>query len=119
MNKRKVKIIVRSLSEISKEWKQALKGKKVSVQKDNVIIVTPETAARLFAKTRLEVLKVILSEMPKSINEIARITGRDFKAVYADVRLLYDIGLIDLKEGSRTSLKPVAKFSDIELDLAA
>lgn len=119
MKRRKVKIIVRSLAEISQEWKQALRGKKVSIQKNNEIIVTPETAARLFSKTRLEVLKVILSEMPQSINEIAKITGRDFKAVYADVRLLFDIGLIDLKEGTRTSLKPIAKFSDIELDLAA
>ena len=46
---------------------------------------------------------------------------RDFKNVHSDVKLLSEIGLIDLKEttDARKGLRPVAKFSGIELDLAA
>ncbi len=40
---------------------------------------------------------------------------------HSDVKLLCEIGLIDLQEtkDARNGLKPVAKFSGIELDLAA
>jgi predicted transcriptional regulator len=52
---------------------------------------------------------------------LAKLLGRDFKNVHTDVKLLADIGLLDLKEtgNSRNGLIPLAKFSGIDLDWAA
>ena len=122
MKMKNAKIIIRSIDAIKKEWEAALKGKKKSIQKnDEVIFVAIETVAKVFAKTRMEVLRAIILEKPNSIYELAKIVDRDFKNVHSDVKLLSEIGLIDLQEtkGARNGLKPVARFSGIELDLAA
>ena len=122
MKRKNAKIIIKSVSEIKKEWKEALKGKNRGSQKDNELIFTGlETAAKVFTKNRIEVLKVIISEQPKSIYEISKIVKRDFKNVHSDVKFLAEIGLIELKESGdpRGGLIPVAIFSGIELDLAA
>jgi predicted transcriptional regulator len=46
--------------------------------------------------------------------------GRDFKNVHSDVKMLAEVGLLELKAtGKRDAVKPVAKYSAFELDLAA
>ena len=45
---------------------------------------------------------------------------KDFKNVHSDVKFLAELGLIELREeGLRKSLVPMAKFSKIDLPLAA
>ena len=122
MKMKHAKIIIRSVDSIKKDWKSALKGKKKGVQKSEEVIFTGvETVAKVFSKTRMELLRAIILEKPNSIYELAKIVDRDFKNVHSDVKLLSEIGLIDLQESknARKGLKPVAKFSGIELDLAA
>ena len=122
MRNKIAKIIIKSVSEIKREWKEAFQGKKRGVQKDNELIFTGfETVAKIFSKNRIEVLKAIITEQPKSIYEISKIVNRDFKNVHSDVKFLEEIGLIELKNvgDPRGGLMPVAKFSGIELDLAA
>ena len=121
MKLKHAKIIIRSVDSIKKDWKAALRGKKKAIQKDEVIFTAIETLARIFAKTRMQVLRTIILEKPNSIYELAKMVDRDFKNVHSDVKLLSEIGLIDLKEttDARKGLRPVAKFSGIELDLKA
>lgn len=119
---RHAKIIIRSVDSLKKDWKAALKGKKKSIQKEDEVIFTGiESVAKVFSKTRMEILRAIILQKPNSIYELAKMLDRDFKNVHSDVKLLSDIGLIDLQEAkdARNGLKPVAKFSGIELDLAA
>ena len=123
MKKKHAKIIIRSINSVKTEWKQALKGKKRSIQKDEDIILTSlETISKVFSKSRMEVLRTIIHKKPRSIYELAKLLDRDFKNVHSDVKLLADIGLIELKErksDSRKGLIPKALFSGIDLDLAA
>lgn len=122
MKLKKAKIIVRSLSDIKAEWKKAMKGKIAHLQKDDEIIFTNlESITKVFSKTRIEILITIIHEKPQSIYELAKILNRDFKNVHSDVKLLAEIGLIKLQESgdARHGLIPIAKFSGIELDLAA
>ena len=54
---------------------------------------------------RLALLHLAREHAPKSINQLAKIAGRDFKNVYADVMLLKDYGLVQMgrrKKASRT-----------------
>ncbi|MEW6058010.1 MAG: hypothetical protein AB1540_15495 [Bdellovibrionota bacterium] len=121
MKLKKAKIVIQSIDDVKREWKKALGGKLKSIQDEGMIIfVSLESLSKIMTSERLEVLSVILKEKPKSIYALAKLIGRDFKNVHSDVKLLAEIGLIDLKShGKRESLQPVAKYSGFELDLAA
>ena len=122
MKLKKVKIIVRPIEAVKSEWAQALKGKVSSIQPKGVIVFTSLSAiAKALSPARLELLGVILKQKPSSIYALAKLVERDFKNVYSDIRLLVEIGLVDLKlhEGKRDAARPVAKYSGFEVDLAA
>jgi len=75
-----------------------------------------ETLGRVITGQRLELLTAVRELKPKSIQDLARKVGRDFKNVYNDVKLLAQFGLIELKEsGPRKSALPVAKFTELVL----
>jgi predicted transcriptional regulator len=79
-----------------------------------------DVLGRVLSAPRLEVLARIPVLKPKSIAALARSLGRDFKNVHADVMLLADLGLIELRaEGKRNTLKPIPRYSGIEVDWAA
>ena len=122
MKKKHAKIVIRSLENTKREWKDAIEGRKKSIQRDDEIIFTSlEAVARVFSKNRMEILRAVIHGKPKSIYELAKIVGKDFKNVHTDVKLLVDVGLVELKEAgdSRNGLIPLSKFSGIDLDLAA
>lgn len=122
MKLKKAKIIIRSLTDIKSEWKTAMKGKISHIQKsDEIIFTSIESVAKVFSKSRIEILMTILQSHPQSIYELAKILDRDFKNVHSDVKLLSEIGLIKLQASgdNRNGLIPIAKFSGIELNLAA
>jgi predicted transcriptional regulator len=75
-----------------------------------------ETLGRVITGARLQLISVIRAQKPASIQELARLVGRDFKNVYQDVKLLAQFGLIELKErGPRKAAAPVAKYSELVL----
>ncbi len=75
-----------------------------------------ETLGKAITGARIELMNVIRLSKPKSIQELARLVGRDFKNVYNDVKFLHQFGLIDLKEqGARKSSVPKAKFTELVL----
>jgi len=122
MKLKKAKIVIKSLSDVKKEWKAALKGQTKSVQKnDEIIFANLETASKVMSRARIEILQTIIKFKPKSIYELAKILEKDFKNVHTDVKFLCDVGLIELQEteDARNGLRPVARFSGIELDWAA
>ena len=122
MKLKKVKIVVQPIKAVKDEWTKALKGKVRSIQPPGTIVFTSLGAvAKALSPARLELLGAILKQKPVSIYALAKLVGRDFKNVYSDVRLLVEIGLVDLKlhEGTRDAARPVAKYSGFEVDLAA
>jgi predicted transcriptional regulator len=85
-----------------------------------IVFSSLEAVAKVLSPARLELLGVILKEKPTSIYALAGLVERDFKNVHSDVRLLADIGLLELAPaGRRDALKPVPKYSGFEIDLAA
>jgi len=121
MKLKKAKILIQPMEDLKKEWKAALGGKVRSVQSEGTIIfVSLESLSKILTSERLEILSVILKERPKSIYALAKLVERDFKNVHSDVKFLADVGLVELKtQGARDSIVPRAKYSGIELDLAA
>lgn len=82
-------------------------GKKVRPQHGEYFESLDAVRAAL-TETRLALLHLIRKHKPKSVAELARIAQRDFKAVYRDVQVLRDLGLIevaDQKRGTSTRLR--------------
>ena len=121
MKLKKVKIVVQPITEVKAEWTRALKGGVRSTQARGTIVFTSLAAvAKALSPVRLELLGMILKQKPESVYALAKSVGRDFKNVYSDVKLLCEIGLVDMKpNGKRDSFRPVAKYSGFEVDLAA
>lgn len=65
---------------------------------------------QLLSKERAKTLHVIKTQKPSSLYELAKKTGRNFKSVSDDVKLLQRFGLLELVEDSfngRKRLRPV------------
>lgn len=121
MKSRKVKIIVEPVEQTTERWAAALKGKVRSNPSEEVITIANwEVLGRVLSPPRLQILTAIPALKPKSISALAKAMQKDFKNVYSDVKFLADLGLIELREvGTRKTHVPMAKFSEIELPLAA
>ena len=121
MRLKTARIIVESFGDTNTRWLKALKGKSKSKANEEIITLESwEILGKLLSPSRLQILAEIPNRKPKSIAELARQLKRDFKNVHKDVQFLADIGLIDLKEeGPRNTLRPVAKYKEIELPFAA
>jgi predicted transcriptional regulator len=121
MKLRKARIIVESNDAVTARWVKALQGKGKPRKGEEVISIGSwEVLAKVLSPPRLQILTAIPQLKPKSIAHLARELKKDFKNVYSDVRFLADLGLIELREeGTRKTLVPIARFSGIELPLAA
>jgi len=75
---------------------------------------------QLLSNEKARLLHIIKTKKPASIYELAKLTGRDFKAVRADIKLLERFGFIELisshKQG-RERLRPVVDVDRIIVNI--
>ncbi len=121
MKLKKVKIVVEDVERTSRRWADAMKGKR-SVPAGTAVISVPswEVLGKVLSPPRLQILAAVPKFKPPSIAALAKVLGRDFKNVHADVTFLAEIGLLVLREtGTRRTLVPTAIYSEIDVPLAA
>ncbi|MEK6889334.1 MAG: hypothetical protein AABW80_04475 [Nanoarchaeota archaeon] len=73
---------------------------------------------KLLSNEKARLLNVIKTKKPKSIYELAKMLGRDFKSVKEDIKLLERFGFIDMiaeKTGKRERLKPKLVVDSINI----
>lgn len=111
-----IKDIKTVLDEFVETGEAIERGEKV--KKETAIYFTSlEVFRKALTPKRLELLHVIKTQKPSSINELARFSGRNIKNVSDDVRFLKQAGFIEIEEGNRTSM-PVVKYDKINLEIA-
>jgi predicted transcriptional regulator len=117
MKLKTARLVIESRRNVTLRWAKAMKGRFDDNADVEVISFNDwNTLARIISPPRLEILAAIPSSKPRSISALAKMLGRDFKNVQADVHFLASIGLIDLRKGGvRNSLLPRAKFEKIEI----
>ena len=75
-----------------------------------------ESLRKLLSNERARLLHTCKTKEPDSIYKLAKLLGRDFKAVRSDIRLLEQFGFIELisshKEG-RERLRPVVDADQV------
>ena len=75
---------------------------------------------QLLSNEKAKILNTIKNQNPESIYGLARILGRDFKAVREDIKVLEKFGFIELKpetKGKRKKLKPVITIENLQLNI--
>jgi predicted transcriptional regulator len=71
---------------------------------------------QLFSNEKARLLHVIKTKQPSSIYELAKLVGRDFKAVRHDIKLLEEFGFVELissRKNGKDRLKPVVDADQI------
>lgn len=58
-----------------------------------------DAARSVFTEKRLELLRLIRKHAPTSINQLAKIAGRDFKNVHTDVMIFKNIDVVKVPRG--------------------
>ena len=75
---------------------------------------------QLLSNEKAKVLNTIKDKNPESIYQLAKLLGRDFKAVSHDVKILERFGFIELKpatKGKRKKLKPVMAIDSLQINI--
>lgn len=123
MKVRKVKIGIKSVKEVLDDFARAAKaierGEKVRPS-SGVYFASIEGFRKALTPKRLELLHLIKTKHPRSLQELARISKRDIKSIVTDVKMLESLDLIDMKrkkEGRKESM-PTVDYDKIDLEIA-
>lgn len=122
MRVKRIKVGIKSLKEILRDtadvMKKAERGERLKpVKEPEVYFTSFEALRKVLTPKRLELLHIIKTKKPSSMNELARIAKRDIKNVTEDVRYLEQIGFIEKKETDRKII-PVVNYDKVMLEMA-
>ena len=110
----------KSLNRFKETFKAVQAGRNIEAQ-EIVGFTSLEAARNFLTRERLSLLHTIKSRPPRSIYELAKMTGRDLKNVQEDVRILEQHGLVRITKQARGSRKvkvPRVPFEEIALKIA-
>ena len=93
---RTVHIGVSSLGEQMARAKAAFKGKP---QGEHISFASFDLMHRMLTPNRWDILRAMMGRGEVGVRELARLIGRDVKAVHTDITALVKAGLIDRSEG--------------------
>jgi len=79
-------------------WHQAEQGKRVNVPEERLVFEDLETLLRVLTPRRWALLKRLKREGSASVRTLAKLLGRDYKNVHADVKALALLGLVIREE---------------------
>ena len=120
MKVKRVKIGIKSIEEALEDAKEVMKklkrGEKVK-KETGIYFTSLEAFRKALTPKRLELLHIIKTRNPSSINELARFAKRNIKNVSDDLKYLGQIGLIEREETDRKT-KPVIHYDRIALEIA-
>ncbi len=122
MRVKKVKIGIKSVKDVFSDVKGTVNkiesGERLKpVTEPEMYFTSFEGVRKALTPKRLELLHIIKTERPSSVNELARMAHRDIKNVTADVKYLEQIGLIEKKTADHKS-RPVINYDKIALEIA-
>ncbi len=94
--------------------------KKLSGEKESYDFEGIAAFRALLSNEKARMLHVLKTKNPHSLYHLAKLLGRDFKAVHEDLKLLERFGFIELvaeKTGKRERLKPVLVVDTLQIKI--
>lgn len=120
MKVKKIKIGIKDLKTVLEDFVKTgeaiERGEKIK-KETGIYFTSFEAFRRALTPKRLELLRIIKTKKPSSLNELARIAKRDIKNISDDVKYLEQMGLIEKKATDR-KITPVIKYDKIALEIA-
>jgi predicted transcriptional regulator len=117
---KKIKIGIKDLKTVLDDFvntgEAIERGEKVK-KETGVFFTSFEAFRKALTPKRLDLLRIIKTKKPSSINELARIAKRDIKNIADDVKYLEQIGLIEKRISDR-KITPVINYDKIALEIA-
>ena len=111
-----IKDVKAALEDFASKAEAIERGEKVK-KETGIYFTSLEAFRKALTPKRLELLHIIKTKKPSSINELARFAKRDIKNIADDVKHLERIGFIFIEEGKRKST-PIVKYDKINLEIA-
>ena len=93
-----------------------VRGEQVG-EEAGVYFTNIEAFRKAITPRRLELLNIIKTTRPGSINQLASLARRNIKNVAEDVKLLSQVGLLETKE-VRNCIAPQVDYDEIDLRIA-
>ena len=75
---------------------------------------------QLLSNEKAKILNIVKTQNPESIYKLAKLLGRDFKAVSQDIKLLEKFGFVHFKEeskGKRKMLRPILSLDSLQINI--
>ena len=122
MRVKNIKIAIKSEKELFDEvkgvWKKVQRREKVR-KNEAVYFENFEAMRKILTDERMRILKVIKTEHPASIYELAKKLRRDIKNTFNDVQFLAQAGLVELKKTTdlRERTVPEVNYDKILLEI--
>ncbi len=86
-------------------------------EETGIYFTSVEAFRRAITPRRMELVHIIKTTKPKSINQLAKFARRNIKNVAEDVKFLAQVGLVETEtEGNR--LTPQVDYDEIDLRIA-
>jgi len=106
------------LAETVKKGEAIERGEKLKpVKEPDIYFTSFEAFRKAITPKRLELLHIIKARKPTSINELARMAGRDVKNIADDVKYLEQVGLVE-KKATVAKTAPVITYDKIAFEIA-
>ena len=114
-----VKSVEDTLKEVREVINKIKEGKPVK-RKESISFNNIDIMRKVLTNKRLELIKAIKRYKPKSIYQLAKIVKRDSKSVNTDLRILSNLGMVDLKseENGRENIVPSVDYGEIDVAIA-
>ena len=122
MKLKHIEILVMSDEQYSKHLNDIVKSGKKSTNK--IVLRKYEDLTKILTKERIRMLRIIHSEKPKSISELAKLLNRDRRNVLADLNYLEGFGLVEIEETEKEKIYtkiPIVNFDEllVRLDMGS
>lgn len=119
MEIKKIRITIKTLKEANEEARKFAREWDRGIFKKHdpeLSFENYETFQKFLSQKRLELLRTIGIERPRSIKHLSDIVQRDFKNVYNDIKILKKYDLIKLKK-TNSGFIPVPVYDKIEIEI--
>ena len=120
MKTRRIRIRIRDIRTALDDFvvtAEALARGDVVREQAGVYFTTLEAFRKAITPRRMELLNIIKTTRPASINQLASLAHRNIKNVAEDVKLLSQVGLVETKE-AENRLAPQVDYDEIDLRIA-
>lgn len=124
MKAKMIKVEIKDLDEVLKEagevMKELAEGKKVELKGPTVVFQDLKIMRRVLSERRLELLRAVRRHRPSSVYELAKLLNRSLRSVQYDVKVLSELGLLELEKISdrRTRSVPRVPYEKMVFEVA-